>query len=144
MALRFRVLELWVRRLKQERRKQGKIAPQLTRHRRKSGESQAKWLLAKLEERPDICLRELQATAQIELGWQVSDVTRSRACRTLRCTRKKDASSGRAAAARRGRSTARGAATQLTKLGPLCGQVRGLFTDTKCRNYIAHCGYRNT
>ncbi len=104
-----------MRRLKQEHREQGKIAPQLTRHRHKSGESQAKWLLAKLEERPDIYLRELQATAQIELGWQVP-VGRVDQSIPL--------------------------ATE--KLGPLCGQVRDLFTDTKCRNYIAHCGYRNT
>ena len=47
------------------------------------------WLLAKLDQRPDIYLRELQAAAQEELGWEVSDVTLSRACRALRRTRKK-------------------------------------------------------
>jgi hypothetical protein len=49
----------------------------------------AAWLLAKLDERPDIYLRELVAAARAELGWEVSDVTLSRACRALRRTRKK-------------------------------------------------------
>jgi hypothetical protein len=34
-------------------------------------------------------LRELQAAAKEELGWEVSDVTLSRACRALKRTRKK-------------------------------------------------------
>ena len=89
VALRFNVSESWVRRIKQERREQGKIAPLSTRRRRKIWEPYAEWLLAKLDERPDIYLRELQAAAQAELGWEVSDVTLSRACRALRRTRKK-------------------------------------------------------
>ncbi len=89
VALRFNVSESWVRRIKQERREQGKIAPQTTRRRRKIWEPHAEWLLAKLDERPDIYLRELQAAAQAELGWEVSDVTLSRALRALRRTRKK-------------------------------------------------------
>ena len=89
VALRFDVSESWVRRIKQERREQGKVAPQTTRRRRKIWEPYAEWLLAKLDERPDVYLRELQAAAQAELGWKVSDVTLSRACRALRRTRKK-------------------------------------------------------
>ena len=89
VALRFKVSESWVRRIKQERREQGKIAPLATRRRRKIWESHAEWLLTKLNQRPDIYLRELQAAAQAELGWQVSDVTLSRALRSLRRTRKK-------------------------------------------------------
>lgn len=89
VALRFGVSESWVRRVKQDRREQGKLAPKTTRNRRKSWESHAGWLLAKLDERPDIYLRELQVAAQEELGWEVSDVTLSRACRVLRRTRKK-------------------------------------------------------
>ena len=89
VALRFNVSESWVRRIKQERREQGKIAPLSTRRRRKVWEPYAEWLLAKLDERPDIYLRELQAAAQAEFGWDVSDVTLSRACRALRRTRKK-------------------------------------------------------
>jgi hypothetical protein len=75
--------------VKQERREQGKVAPKTTRNRRKSWEPHAAWLLAKLDQQPDIYLRELQVAAQAELGWEVSDVTLSRACRVLRRTRKK-------------------------------------------------------
>ena len=89
VALRFKVSESWVRRIKQERREQGKLAPLSTRRRRKIWEPHTEWLLAKLDQRPDIYLRELQAAAQAELGWEVSDVTLSRACRALRRTRKK-------------------------------------------------------
>jgi transposase len=89
VAFRFGVSESWVRRVKQERREQGKVAPKTTRDRRKSWEPHAAWLLAKLDQHPDIYLRELQAAAQEELGWEVSDVTLSRACRELRRTRKK-------------------------------------------------------
>ena len=89
VALRFNVSESWVRRIKQERREQGKIAPLSTRRRRKVWEPYAEWLLGQLDARPDIYLRELQAAAQLELGWEVSDVTLSRACRALRQTRKK-------------------------------------------------------
>jgi len=89
VALRFGVCESWVRRVKQERREQGKVAPKTTRDRRKSWESHAAWLLTKLDQQPDIYLRELQVAAQQELGWIVSDVTLSRACRALRRTRKK-------------------------------------------------------
>ncbi len=89
VALRFQVSESWVRRIKQERREQGKLAPLSTHRRRKIWEPYAEWLLAKLDERPDVYLRELQAAAQAELGWEVSDVTLSRACRALRRTRKK-------------------------------------------------------
>lgn len=89
VALRFNVSESWVRRIKQERREQGKLAPHTKRRRRKVWEPYAEWLLAKLDERPDIYLRELVAAAREELGWEVSDVTLSRACRALRRTRKK-------------------------------------------------------
>jgi transposase len=89
VALRFKVSESWVRRIKQERREQGKLAPSTKRRRRKVWEPYAAWLLAKLDEKPDIYLRELVAAARDELGWEVSDVTLSRACRALRRTRKK-------------------------------------------------------
>ena len=89
VALRFNVSESWVRRVKQERREQGKVAPHSKRRRRKVWEPYAAWLLAKLDKRPDIYLRELVAAAREELDWEVSDVTLSRACRALRRTRKK-------------------------------------------------------
>src|SRR4029078_11943878 len=89
VALRFDVSESWVRRGKQERREEGKVAPQKKRRSGKIWEPYAEWLLAKLDERPDVYLRELQAAAQAELGWKVSDVTLSRACRAPRRTRNK-------------------------------------------------------
>lgn len=89
VAVRFNVSESWVRRVKQERREQGKVAPLWKRRRPKSWEPHAAWILAKLDQRPDIYLRELVVAAQEELGWEVSDVTLSRACRALRRTRKK-------------------------------------------------------
>lgn len=89
VALRFDVSESWVRRIKQERREQGKTAPKTTRNRRKSWEPYADWILEQLRKRPDIYLRELQAAAKAELGWKVSDVTLSRACLALKQTRKK-------------------------------------------------------
>jgi len=89
VALRFDVSESWVRRIKQERRERGKVAPETTRNRRKTWEPYVEWLLSKLDRHPDIYLRELQAAAYEELGWQVSDVTLSRACRALKRTRKK-------------------------------------------------------
>ena len=89
VALRFKVSESWVRRIKQVRRDQGRLAPKLTRDRRKTWEPYAAWILAQLDRWPDIYLRELQAAAQQELAWEVSDVTLSRACRALRRTRKK-------------------------------------------------------
>ena len=89
VALRFDVSEAWVRRIKQERRESGKTAPKTTRNRPKCWEPHREWILKKLDERPDIYLRELQAAAKEELGWEVSDVTLSRACRELKRTRKK-------------------------------------------------------
>ena len=93
VALRFAVSESWVRRIKQERREQGKVAPKTTRKHRKCWEPYIEWILAKLDQQPDIYLRELQVTALEELDWKVSDVTLSRACRALKRTRKKRRSS---------------------------------------------------
>ena len=103
VALKFNVSESWVRRIKQERREQGKVAPKTTRSRRKVWEPHADWILAQLDRQPDMYLRELQAAALAELSWQVSDVTLSRACRALRRTRKKDADCGRTGSPRRRR-----------------------------------------
>jgi transposase len=35
-----------------------------------------------------------------------------------------------------------GAKRTTDKLWTLCGQVLDLFTETECRNYLKHCGYR--
>ena len=35
-----------------------------------------------------------------------------------------------------------GAERTTEKLWQLCGSVLNLFTETECRNYFRHCGYR--
>ena len=52
VALKFDVSESWVRRIKQERREQGKVAPKTTRSRRKAWEPHADWILAQLDRQP--------------------------------------------------------------------------------------------
>lgn len=52
-----------------ERRKQGNVAPKTTRNRRKCWEPHTQWLLAKLDEHPDIYLGELQAYGQVFPAW---------------------------------------------------------------------------
>ena len=89
VALRFKVSESWVRRIKQERREQNKLAPKTTRNRQKTWEPHREWILAKLKQQPDIYMRELAEAAQAELNWTVSDITLGRACRALKQTRKK-------------------------------------------------------
>jgi transposase len=89
VALLFGVSESWVRRVKQERRESGKVAPKLTRRRRRCWEPYADWLRAQIAAQSDLTLAELQAKAAAELGWSTSDVTISRALRALRLTRKK-------------------------------------------------------
>ena len=37
-----------------------------------------------------------------------------------------------------------GAERTTDKLWKLCGEVLDLFSETECRNYIRHCGYRYT
>lgn len=37
-----------------------------------------------------------------------------------------------------------GAERTTEKLWKLCGQVLDLFTESECRNYLKHCGYRYT
>lgn len=89
VALQFNVSESWVRRIKQERREQGKTAPKTTRNRSKCWDPYRSWLLEKLDAQPDIYLWELRAAAKDEKDWEVSEVTLGRACRDLNRTRKK-------------------------------------------------------
>ena len=37
-----------------------------------------------------------------------------------------------------------GAERTVDKLWDLCGRVLDEFTETECRNYFQHCGYRYT
>lgn len=89
IAVELNVSKSWVRRVKQEWREQGKAAPKTTRDRAKTWERHADWITAKVQARPDIYLRELQAAAEAELGWATCDMTFTRALRALGLTRKK-------------------------------------------------------
>ena len=89
VATRFGVSESWVRRIKQERRECGKVAPKTTRDRSHVWEAWSDWLGEKIDDQPDIYLREIQADLKSELGVEVSQWTIGRACRSLQRTRKK-------------------------------------------------------
>jgi transposase len=89
VALRFNISESWVRRVKQQRRETGQIAPKTTRDRKPKWHAWADWLLAKIAARPDIYLRELQAELKQELGQQASLQTICTACWALKQPLKK-------------------------------------------------------
>jgi transposase len=89
IATRFRVSESWVRRIKQERRESGKVAPKTTRNRKHMWEAWSDWLTKKIDARPDIYLREIQADLKSELGVETSLWTICQACKALKQTRKK-------------------------------------------------------
>lgn len=89
IAVRFEVSESWVRRIKQQRRETGQIAPKTKRVRRTKWQAWADWLLEKLAARPDAYLRELQAELKQERGEEVCLQTISNACQALERTRKK-------------------------------------------------------
>jgi transposase len=89
VALRFGVSKAWVRRIKQQRRETGQVAAKTTRQRTPLWHAWSDWLLTKIEARPDIYLRELQAALHAERGEKVSLQTICNACRALERTRKK-------------------------------------------------------
>jgi transposase len=93
VAMRFEVSKAWVRRIVQQRRETGQVAPKTTRHRTPGWQAGAAWLLAKVTARPDIYLRELKADLKLELGHKVSLQTICNACRGLGQSRKKRRSS---------------------------------------------------
>jgi len=93
VALLSGVSESWVRRVKQERRERGKVAPQLTRQRQPDWAVHADWLREKIAAQPAATLLELDAMAASELGWTTTDATICRALQALRLTRKKRRSS---------------------------------------------------
>lgn len=88
-ATRFDVSESWVRRIKQERREQGKTAPKTTRCRRPTWLKWSDWLRQRVADQPDVYLRELQSGLQTDHGVKLSQQTLSTACRVLGLTRKK-------------------------------------------------------
>ncbi len=89
VALRFDVSESWVRRIIQQRRETGQIAAKTTRDRTPKWHAWADWLVAKINARPDIYLRELQADLKAERGEEVCLQTICNACAALEQSRKK-------------------------------------------------------
>ena len=66
VAKRFGVSEAWVRRIVQQRRETGQIAAKTNAPRVPKWHAWKGWLLAKIQARPDIYLRELQAELKTE------------------------------------------------------------------------------
>jgi transposase len=78
-----------VRRIKQQRRETGQLAPRTPPPRQPKWKAWAEWLRAKVAARPDSYLRELQVQFQAERGEEVSLATISNALRALGFTQKK-------------------------------------------------------
>jgi transposase len=93
VATQFRVSESWVRRIKQQRRETGQVAPKTTRNRRPTWEAWTDWLREAVAATPDAYLRELQARLKVEHGIDASENLIGVACRALKLTRKKKRSS---------------------------------------------------
>lgn len=93
VALQFDVSESWVRRIKQQRRETGQIAPKTTRKRRSKWEAWADWLKAAIAATPDAYLRELNIRLNEERGIDVDARRIGAACHALGLTRKKRRSS---------------------------------------------------
>jgi len=89
VAVRFNVSESWVRRIKQQRRETGQVAPKLTPPQKAKWKDWAAWLVAKVAARSDIYLRELQAELKAERGEEVCLMTICKACSALELSRKK-------------------------------------------------------
>ena len=89
IALRFKVSESWVRRIKQQRRETGQVAPKTATPSPPKWKAWKEWLVAKITARPDIYLRELQAELKAERGEDVCLGTICNACQALEQSRKK-------------------------------------------------------
>jgi transposase len=89
IALRFKVSESWVRRIKQQRRETGQIAPKTAAPRQPKWHAWADWLRDKIAARPDIYLRELQAELKEEREIKACLATICSACQALEQSRKK-------------------------------------------------------
>ena len=61
VALKFNVSESWVRRIKQERRERGKVAPATTRNRTPKWRAIEQQIRDAVAEQPDLTLKELKA-----------------------------------------------------------------------------------
>lgn len=85
VALRFRVSESWVRRIKQQRRESGKVAPARTRSRSPRWAPLADRIREAVAQKPDQTLRELKEHLQTDLSIQ----TLCRALQKMKLTLKK-------------------------------------------------------
>lgn len=85
VALRFHCSESWVRRIKQERREQGKTAPLTTRRRTPKWKALEPQIRQACKQQPDLTLRELQQ----RLGTTLSVQTLCRALQRMKLTFKK-------------------------------------------------------
>jgi transposase len=89
VSLQFGVSESWVRRIKQQRRETGQVAPKTTRKRRPSWEAWSDWLRAEVAATPDAYLRELKVRLKAVRGIDVCESLLGTACHALELTRKK-------------------------------------------------------
>lgn len=85
VATRFKVSESWVRRIKQERREQGKTAPCTTRRRIPKWAPLADPMRELIGQQPDMTLSELKS----KLGTSLDESTLCRALKKLKLTLKK-------------------------------------------------------
>ncbi len=85
VALRFDVSESWVRRIKQQRRETGQIAPRTARRRIPRWRAIEDDIRRTVREKPDLTLRELKE----ELGTELSVSTLCKALQKMKLTQKK-------------------------------------------------------
>lgn len=85
VAKKYQVSESWVRRIKQERRELGKVAPCRTRRRTPKWMVDAERIRRIIQRKPDLTLHELKEMLETELSVQ----TLCRALQRLRLTLKK-------------------------------------------------------
>lgn len=85
VALKFGVSESWVRRVKQERRELGKVAPCSTRNRTPKWAAYREQIVAHIAAQPDMTLQELKDA----LGTELSRQTLCTALKKLKLTLKK-------------------------------------------------------
>lgn len=121
VANQFGVSQSWVRRIKQQRRETGQVAPKTTRNRRPTWEDWADWLREAVAAMPDAYLRELQARLKAERDIDASENLIGVACRALKLTRKKKRSSPASKIAKTSPSRVRSGRTSNRKLTPTGG-----------------------
>lgn len=85
IAAKYSCSESWVRRVKQEFREQGKVAPATTRKRTPLWAAYKEQIQEEITRQPDLTLRELKET----LGTDLSLATLCKALKTLKLTLKK-------------------------------------------------------